>query len=80
MTEIKTMPLKFKCAFCPEVFSNFKTLVEHYEERHRDKLKRYLVKNRKVGQQAIIYATSPKKACVALEWDMRDCHHIEEIK
>lgn len=74
------MSLKFKCNFCPDVLPNFKTLVEHYEEKHRGKLKRYLVKNRKVGQQALIYAASPKETCKALGWDMRDCHHIEEIK
>ena len=65
--------MNFKCSYCPDTFPNFKLLVEHYEAKHRDKLKRYEIKNKPQKQVALIYASKQEEALKSLGWDKKDC-------
>ena len=73
------MAIKFQCAYCPEEFPNFKLLVEHYEEKHEGKLKRFKIVNKRLKQSALYPASKPEEVIKCLGWDEKDCI-VREIK
>lgn len=56
-----------------------KTLFDHWNEKHKDKMNCYLIKNRALKQQGMVLAPSKDEALKRLEWDIRDCF-ISEMK
>jgi len=73
------MTLKFECNYCPAVIPHFKALVEHYRKVHEGKLKRYEIRNHKVKQVALMYASKPEELLECLGWDSKDCK-VKEVK
>lgn len=69
------MPPKIQlhCNYCPDIFPNFKLLVDHYKDKHADKLNRYFIKNLSRKAHATIYAPSIMEACQSLGWKIEDC-------
>lgn len=65
--------MKFRCNYCPTVFPNFKLLVDHYESKHRGKLKRYDIGNKALKQVALVYGSKPEEACLGLGWNIKGC-------
>lgn len=65
--------MNFKCSYCPDTFPNFKLLVEHYEAKHRDKLKRYEIKNKPQKQVALMYASNSEDILRCWGWHKKDC-------
>jgi len=70
--------IKLHCLYCPETPPNFKTLVDHYKDKHADKLSRYLIENKTEKARAIISAPSAQEACQSLGWMIGDCF-IKEL-
>jgi len=71
--------IKLYCNYCPEIYPDFKTLVDHYKDKHANKLNRYLVENRAEKARAIINAPSAQEACQSLGWQIGDCF-IKELR
>lgn len=65
------MPLY--CAYCQEICPHFKALLEHYEAKHKERLKRFAVINRHGKGRGIVEATSLEEACKFYDWNIKDC-------
>lgn len=70
--------VRFYCGFCPSSFPNFKLMVDHYNDKHRGKLKRYRIRNPVLKQTALVYASKPEEGCQGLGWNPKECT-IDEV-
>lgn len=78
------MTLTFHCNYCPETFPNFKTLLTHYTECHKEQRKRYEVRHKNKGGRGIVDATSEEEASRFFGWQVDECKvtqldNLEEV-
>lgn len=69
----EVIEMKFVCNYCPTELPHFKALLEHIHEKHPEKLRRFEVKNGKLGQVLLSHGESAEQLCEANDWDIKDC-------
>jgi hypothetical protein len=72
-TNFLDMKLNWQCNYCPEKFPNFKLLLEHYESKHKQDLKRFQIRHIKTKASGIVSATNSEEACEFFGWNSQDC-------
>ena len=65
--------LNWQCNYCPEIFPNFKLLLEHYENKHKQELHRFQIRHIKSKASGIVSASNSEEACEFFGWNSQDC-------
>lgn len=65
--------MKLFCNYCQIEVPHFKALLEHVEEKHPEKLKRFIIRNRKLGQVLSSKGESAEQLCEVNDWNLEDC-------
>jgi len=65
--------MKFVCNYCPTELPHFKALLDHIRESHPEKLKRFEIRNRKLGEVLVSHGESTEQLCKVYGWKLKDC-------
>ena len=65
--------MMFLCNYCPTSCPNFRELVEHIQEKHPEKLRRYSIKNTRLKQILLADSDNPVLLCKVNRWAIKDC-------
>ena len=71
--------LKFICAVCKQETPHFKGLLDHYQEKHPEFLRRYEIKNTPSRVTLLTHSPNADTAIKAQKWDKEDCK-IKEVE
>jgi len=65
--------MMFLCKYCPTSCPSFAKLIEHLQESHPERLRRYSIKNTRIKQVLLADSDNPFLLCKVNRWAVKDC-------